>query len=279
MPETLRDECVPFRRRLTSYGVSFEIRASSASLLDEVCRALPPFTRVSTAKRVARRFAIRSMDTPCACGRRHSTALIRNGAQLVPSMQGDAAALDALRIWTKHFVSTRMRRALCVHAGVVAIGHRGVIIPGTSMSGKTTLTAALVRAGATYYSDEYALVGADGLIRPFPQQLGMRRPGSAEQVATDARALGAVIGSAPLTARLVIFSRFVEGARWTPRRMSKAETVMALLGHTVAGTRRPERTMTWLTRAVAEAVGVEGDRGDADTTARLILAQIDALPR
>ena len=34
---------------------------------------------------------------------------------------------------------------------------RAIVIPGRTFSGKSTLVAELVRAGATYYSDEYAV--------------------------------------------------------------------------------------------------------------------------
>jgi hypothetical protein len=44
-----------------------------------------------------------------------------------------------------------------VHAGIVAWGKAAVLIPGRSFSGKTTLVAELARAGATYYSDEFAV--------------------------------------------------------------------------------------------------------------------------
>jgi hypothetical protein len=34
-------------------------------------------------------------------------------------------------------------------------------------SGKTTLVKELVKAGATYYSDEYAVLGGDGRVSAF----------------------------------------------------------------------------------------------------------------
>jgi uridine kinase len=42
----------------------------------------------------------------------------------------------------------------------------GIAIPGRSFSGKTSLVTALVRAGAVYYSDEFAVIDRDGLVRP-----------------------------------------------------------------------------------------------------------------
>jgi uncharacterized protein (UPF0276 family) len=55
-----------------------------------------------------------------------------------------------------------------VHAGVTSLGGACVVLPGSAGSGKTTLTAGLIRAGATYFSDELALLEGRGLaVRPF----------------------------------------------------------------------------------------------------------------
>jgi hypothetical protein len=61
-----------------------------------------------------------------------------------------------------------------LHAGVVAWNNRALIIPAKSFQGKTTLVAELVKKGAVYYSDEYAVLDEDGLVHPFPKKLSMR---------------------------------------------------------------------------------------------------------
>lgn len=47
---------------------------------------------------------------------------------------------------------------MCIHAGVVTDGRTCILIPGESGRGKSSLTAALVKAGYTYCSDEIALL-------------------------------------------------------------------------------------------------------------------------
>ena len=44
-------------------------------------------------------------------------------------------------------------------------------LPGSSFTGKTTLVAALVRAGATYYSDEYAVLDERRARASLPEPL------------------------------------------------------------------------------------------------------------
>jgi hypothetical protein len=74
----------------------------------------------------------------------------------------------------------RHRFVLSVHAGVVAVGEQCVLLPAIAGSGKTTLTAALVKAGATYFSDEMALLGGPAMaVTPVPLSLTIK-DGSAE---------------------------------------------------------------------------------------------------
>ena len=42
------------------------------------------------------------------------------------------------------------------------------------MTGKTTLVKALVEAGATYYSDEFAVLDKEGQVQPYPVPLSIR---------------------------------------------------------------------------------------------------------
>ena len=73
-----------------------------------------------------------------------------------------------------HWLATYTRGYLFVHAGCVDWRNRAIVIPGRSYAGKTTLTRALLEAGATYYSDDYAVIDPSGAIHPFPRLLRVR---------------------------------------------------------------------------------------------------------
>jgi hypothetical protein len=61
---------------------------------------------------------------------------------------------------------------LCIHAGVVRNAVGCLLLPGTKGSGKTTLTAALLRSGFRYFSDEVALLEKETHhIKPVPISL------------------------------------------------------------------------------------------------------------
>ena len=105
-----------------------------------------------------------------------------------------------------------------------------MVIPGATHSGKTTLVQELVRAGARYYSDEYAVVAADGSIEPFAKPLSVRPPdgnGLGEQTPVPAPQ----IGTGPTRAGLVLLTHYERGARWQPSVRSAGEGAFELLGH------------------------------------------------
>ena len=169
------------------------------------------------------------------------------------------------------YVGILARRRIFVHAGVVEWQGQAIVIPGKSMSGKSTLTAELVRAGATYYSDEYAVLDERGRVHPYPRQLGLRLPGTAEQTKVRAEALGGRIGSKPLPVGMIVVSQYRAGARWRPRKLSPGEGALQVLANTVPARTRPEESLNSIQQAVSNARILKGRRGDAKETAEFIL--------
>ena len=272
---SIRAACVPYSERVDCYGVTLELRASSPAFLRHLRGCLPP-PCARTEARPSRVYAARQQQPVCACGRRHKGLAAADGRAEFRGQ--DATGLFVhmrMRLW--HYVVSHSPRYLFVHAGVVAFGGKAVVIPGDSMSGKTTLVSALLRAGGTYYSDEFAVIDARGLIHPFRQPLGMRRPGSRDQTDVPASRLTRRLGRTPVRAALLVSTRFVEGERWTPTPLSRGEAVMALVGNSAGVRRTPARGLAVLTKATEHVVGLQGPRGDADDTAAQIVAYLRQL--
>ena len=96
--------------------------------------------------------------------------------------------------------------------------------------------AELVRAGATYYSDEYAVIDEDGLLHPYAKPLAIRRAASYEQTDHDVSSFGGTAGVEPIPVNLIVLSWFERGAEWNPQRLSTGEAVVAVLANTVPAT-------------------------------------------
>jgi hypothetical protein len=159
-----------------------------------------------------------------------------------------------------------------VHAGVVGVGGRAIVLPGRSFAGKTTLVAALVRAGAEYWSDEYAVLDADGLVHPYPKPLSVRINATRQTEELPIESLGGRAGERELPVALIAFTSYRPGVAWEPRPCTAGEGAVKLLEHSVAARSRPEQVLTAVRRAASDAMILEGDRGDADEAAGALLS-------
>lgn len=160
-----------------------------------------------------------------------------------------------------------------VHAGVVGVGERAIVLPGRSFAGKTTLVAALVQAGAEYWSDEYAVLDADGLVHPYPKPLSVRIDDTRVTEERPIESLGGLAGDRPLPVAVIAFTSHRPGAVWSPRPCTAGEGAVKLLEHSVAARSRPEQVLAAVRRAATDAVVLEGDRGDAGEAACALLSR------
>jgi hypothetical protein len=180
------------------------------------------------------------------------------------------SVLRALERHVKLYVAEHAPRRVFVHAGVVAWRGRGILIPGTSGSGKSTLVAAWLRAGATYYSDEYAIVDSLGRVYPYLQPIQLRF-GDGGSVEIPPAEFPAPVGRYPLRVRLVLVTRHREEACWRPRRVSRGEGMLSLMANTVSARRDPRRALHSLSGLLTDATVLKGVRGDAETTVRRLI--------
>jgi hypothetical protein len=170
----------------------------------------------------------------------------------------------------RRHVAAHAPERVFIHAGAVAHRGRAIVIPGESFSGKSTLVAALVRAGAEYYSDEYAVLDAEGLVHPYARPLSIRtvRP---RKKARTVESLGGTKGVSPVPVGVIALTSYQPDASFNPERRSTAHGMLGLLAHTGRAREYPQQTMAAVRNATSKAVVLEGDRGEADVAAEALL--------
>jgi hypothetical protein len=182
-------------------------------------------------------------------------------------------ALGILDAELRMYIALHAPNHVFVHAGVVGVENRAIVLPGRSFAGKTTLVAALVKAGAEYWSDEYAVLDADGLVHPYPKPLSVRIDDTRETNEQPVESLGGRAGDRPLPVALIAFTSYRPGATWALRARSAGEGAVKLLEHSIAARSRPEQVLAAVRRAATSALVLEGDRGDAGKAASALLSQ------
>jgi hypothetical protein len=170
----------------------------------------------------------------------------------------------------------RQEHYVVLHAGVVVVHDRAILIPGKSMAGKSTLVQALSDVGAAYFSDEYALLLPDGRVAPYPRPLTMRvDDGTARRRVLPDRSASAT--SEPVPVGLVAHLTWSD-AGWEVAPLRATGVVMSMLANCVNAQGDPARVLAALTAAAASATALTGTRGDAADAARRLLALMDHVP-
>jgi hypothetical protein len=169
----------------------------------------------------------------------------------------------------------RAQDCLFVHAGVVGWQGRAILIPGRSMTGKTTLVKALVEAGATYYSDEFAVLDKAGRVHPYPTPLSIRSNNGHPAHKTPVEQLGGQVGVETLPVGLVVVTEYQSGAVWRPRKLTNGQALLALMDNTVAARRNPAHSMPILKQAVTGAITLKSKRSEAAQVASALLSQLN----
>jgi hypothetical protein len=259
---------------LKSYGVKVGIRSNDPNWLDRVSRHLPHQYEVISSPVVDRVYSIIIGGQGPRANVRRFNLLYGDHVRLARSTDVDEV-FDRLESDLRLFVAELARHRVFVHAGVVGWKGKAIVIPGRSFSGKSTMVAELVRAGATYYSDEYAVFDARGRVHPFPKDLEMRDRGQWEQTKVGVEKLGGRTATKPLPVGLVMVTGFKAGAKWRPRQLSAGKAMLALLSNTVSARRRPERALSTLQKVVSHALSLKGSRGEAGDLAPSILARVE----
>ena len=184
-----------------------------------------------------------------------------------------AGALRALDARMRAEIALHAPELIFLHAGVAVIDGRAIVLPGSTFTGKTTLVEALIRAGALYGSDEFAVLDARGRVHPYAKPLSIRGP-DLRAVRTPAAALGAGCATGPAPVGLVLVTEYRPGARFDAQTLTSGEAVLRLLAHAVPAQTRPEQTMAFLRAAVEGAEAWATSRGEADETAAIVLASL-----
>lgn len=256
-----------------SYGVPIRIEADSADVLAEAER-----TAVS---------ALLGRVRPIECDEtehvfRFSTGadgdchLHQDGLEMVHD-KADWKLFKFFDSLVRILVAEHAKSVVFVHAGVVGWRGRAIVIPANSFYGKTTLVAELVKRGADYYSDEYAVLDEIGLVYPFERRLSLRSSvrGSIVEASVSAEELGGSVGAKPLPLGCVLLTKYEKAAEWRPEMVSPGRAVVEMIPFTIPIRANTEFVLNVLKIAVGNAIIAKSLRGDAEDFSELFLEFVD----
>ena len=155
------------------YGTRFGIRTNDPSMLAQVQDVLPAGWESYQSPVVDTLYSLWLGQADGRKGTRYYNLLYAGASWLARSMKREPVLQSLAE--NLQLVSDYLAEGyLFVHAGVVGWQGQAILFPGRSVCGTTTLVAALIKAGATYYSDEFAVLASQGRVHPYAVPLSVR---------------------------------------------------------------------------------------------------------
>jgi hypothetical protein len=259
----------------------FSIVATSARIrnyFEMLLAALPEAERIDTEYVMRHR-------TPK--GGERTLELVRDDGVVLQASGVGALAESLVHHVNQLAISTDY--AVTCHAGAVELDGVGLVFPAQMESGKTTLTAGLVRAGFAYLTDEaVAFDRSTGLIEPYPKPLSLDAgshslfpelepapapgddsvPDAQWQVPPDAIRPGSV--GTPCPARFIVFPSYQEGAVTAIETLSPAAALLELATNTFKFRDDPRRSLETLAEVIRGGESFRLVVGDLRDACRLV---------
>jgi hypothetical protein len=268
----LFDKCFCFE----SYGVVVRIESDAEELLGHAFEAARSAV-VGEFKEVSK-----ETPTPHSLG----VAALADGTFVLLKNGAEFRHGTSLELFLKYFDSAvRLIIAefavgkVFLHAGVVGWSEKAIVIPGDSFNGKSTLVAELVRRGAAYFSDEYAVFDENGVVHPFPRKMALRSTPVGNELIemsyVSPEDIGGRQGTDPLPVGVVLLTRFEPDASWKPELLTPGQGVMEMISQTIPIRYAPEFSMKVLKNVAERAIIVRSLRPDAAHFAESFLEFVD----
>ncbi len=261
----------PFR--FESFGARIEITGNSQEMIDRAAEV----SKVSLLGNV-KELDDESVDQVLRLTRNNKgeLSLAQNGVRL-------AAGGTDERVFYKYFdtivrvsVGEASADRVFIHAGAVGWKGKAIILPADSYQGKSTLVAELVRRGAEYYYDDFAVFDNEGMLHPFHRPVGMRTSsGEFAVYQLTVEELDGTYGHDPIPAGLVLFTGYEKYARWRPEIISPGQGVLELIQYALPMRRRSELAFRVLNKIARRAIIVSSRRGTAENFAKTLLNFVD----
>lgn len=232
------------------YGSRIGVRASSSQLLEGARRQILPGWNFVEPGEVEHLWSLTS------------------DAAYYDSQRLPGSPLEQFRCYFHLYIGATAVDSTFLHAGAVVANGLGILLPGSSYAGKSTLTQALHQAGAHVYSDDLAVLDLQGRLRPYPKPMSFRSAdGDYEMPVPDWRP---DLPEVPVA--LVAGLRYREGAGdLEVESLSPARGCLLLLENSLSTRQESARDLSVLAKVCSEAHLCKGFRGEATEAALALL--------
>jgi len=257
-----------------SYGVKIGIRARQDGALDRLCASLPPSWKIIEPPRKVDLLYSWLVGGESRPNVRSFDIMYEGAGRIVRTLKTE----ELIETFEKNLrlnVALLSKRFIFIHAGVIGWRDRALIIPGRTFTGKSTLVEALVRAGAEYFSDEYAVLDTQGYVHSFAKPISVRTPGTLKQEELTIANIGGRTAERPMKVKVILVTRYRQGAKSRFRKASPGQGTLDLVANAVAARGAPSRVLAITRKTSMGALVLRGARGEAREAAEQLLTILE----
>ena len=251
------------------HGLKCRLSFDDLNLFEKLLQLLPPYNEISKFEKAGQVFKLITRSKEKING------LYLNDERILQFGELDETVFEAIESKIQLSMAVALPpRKYFLHAGAVALRNVGIIIPGSSFSGKTTLTKEFLKAGAEYYSDDCAVIDNFGKLYPYSKTLSIRNTFQESEI-VKAESVGAETGRGAVPVRLIILTEYKKKYTWRSRKISEGEAVWELsknLFYPASMTLYPTETFRALANIVKQSKTLCGKRGEAAEVVEMVLA-------
>jgi hypothetical protein len=158
-----------------------------------------------------------------------------------------------------------------IRAGVVGWQGHAIVLTGPHQSEMSALIAGLLRGGASYYSDRYAVLDPEGRIHPYARPLWLSSGVQDCPVQHLPQDLGAKAGVHPLPVRTVVFADYHRGAAAKFSALTRSAAAAELSARALSWRAPAALVQQAIARALAGSWILKGVCDEAEATLNLLL--------
>lgn len=249
-----------------SSGVRLRLDADSPELLERMRELLPPDAEPTPNDHVQESFGLVQEG--------NGYTYTRDGHPVSSDLDLEFA-LTLIQTQVRLYIGLNAPNRIFIHAGAVAHNGRAIVIPGRSFTGKTSLVGAFLRAGAVYYSDEFAVLDEQALVHPYLTPLSFRLDGDQREDVSPA-ALGSTAGNGPIPIGAFVLTQYRPGASWAPETLSRGRAALDVLDNALAALKRHEEILPVLRRATEGVIVLKGERGEPEEVVADVFRRLES---
>ena len=252
---------------ITSEGLRVGFRTNSGDLLAKISSVFVPDSAPIDFTKLDFIYSLKEL--------RRDSYSAYHGSRVLLQRASLTAALDSIDCDLQHTIAKHSRDHLFLHAGVLGWRQRAILFPGRTCTGKSTLINALIRAGAVYFSDEFARIDARGWVHPFCRPLSLRTPRGKLTVHPEQE--GLQIADGPYRIGAIVATHYSAGRAWCPTRLSPGQAALELLSNAVAVRSDPIKAVEYVGKLVSSARAISSPRGEAEATVPVLFETLERL--